>query len=327
MNIKNELEKRTHIFNNELKKYLVEKNPEMLYKSANHLLYGGGKRLRPSLAILCCESVSGDTAQVMPFAVALELVHNFTLVHDDIMDNSHMRRNIPTVHVKFGEPTAILAGDFLFAKSFEAMHSLSIDLPIFKELEYGLIKCVEDICKGQQLDMEFEKRTIVTEDEYLRMIQKKTAVLFRFAARGGAIIGKGSKDEINALTDYGRFLGLAFQIWDDYLDISSNESVLGKDMGNDIRNGKKTLIAVHSIENLDNKNKDILKNIFGNKNATDADIKKIFQLFKESKSIEYAKNVALDYSNKAKKSLKILKDSHAKRILEELADYSIRREK
>ena len=292
-----------------------------------YALAAGGKQIRPVLLLLANEAVGGQTEHALNAAAAVELVHNFTLVHDDIMDNSHMRRNIPTVHVKFGEPTAILAGDFLFAKSFEAMHSLSVDLPIFKELEYGLIKCVEDICKGQQLDMEFEKRTIVTEDEYLRMIQKKTAVLFRFAARGGAIIGKGSKDEINALTDYGRFLGLAFQIWDDYLDISSNESVLGKDIGNDIRNGKKTLIAVHSIENLDNKNKDILKNIFGNKNATDADIKKIFQLFKESKSIEYAKNAALDYSNKAKKSLKILKDSHAKRILEELADYSIRREK
>jgi geranylgeranyl diphosphate synthase type I len=229
--------------------------------------------------------------------------------------------------VQFGEPTAILAGDFLFAKAFEAIHNLSVDASIFKELNYGLITCVQDICEGQQLDMEFEQRKQVTEKEYLGMIQKKTAMLFRLAARGGAIVGGGTQKEIEALTDYGASLGLAFQIWDDYLDLSSDETVLGKDIGNDIRNGKKTLIAVHSLEHATGKDKQVLDAIFGNRDASEADIKKILVLFREIKSIDYAKTTALLYNDKAKKALEALRDSEAKEILKALADYSIQREK
>ena len=327
MNIKIELEKRADIFNNELKKYLQKGHPKTLYEASRHLPLGGGKRLRPGLAMLSCESVFANVQDVMPFAVALELVHNFTLVHDDIMDKSRLRRNLPTVHIKFGEPTAILAGDFLFAKSFEAMHDIPVDRSVFKELDYGLVKCIQDICEGQQLDMEFEQRINVTENEYIDMIHKKTAVLFRLAARGGAIIGSGTPEEIRALTDYGGFLGLAFQIRDDYLDLSSDETTLGKDIGNDIRNGKKTLIAVHSLENAAGKDRKLLENIFGNKDASERDIKKILKLFRDIKSVEYAKKTAVQYSTKAKKALEVLRDSDAKNVLKELVDYSIKREK
>ena len=327
MDLKAELDNRADTFNSYLKRYLQEGKPAKLYNAAKHLPLAGGKRLRPSIAMLSCESVFGDIKKVMPFASALELTHNFTLVHDDIMDKSNLRRNLPTVHIKFGEPVAILSGDLLFAKSFEAMQDLSIDMSIFKELNYGLIHCVLNICEGQQLDMEFEQRKRITEKEYVEMIRKKTAVLFRLAARGGAIIGSGSKKEIDALTDYGSFLGLAFQIWDDYLDISSDEKILGKDIGNDIRNGKKTLIAVHALEDATGEDKKLLDSVFGNKDALETDIKRILKLFREIKSVEYAKNTALDYNKKAKKSLEILRDSDAKNILKELADYSIKREK
>ena len=274
MNLKNEIKKRADTFNKFWQKYLQEKKPVKLYDASKHLLLGGGKRLRPFLTMVSCESISGDVENVLPFATALELMHNFTLVHDDIMDKSNLRRNLPTVHVKFGEPTAILAGDFLFAKSFEAMHDVSIDLPVFKELDYGLIDCILEICEGQQLDMEFEQRKRITEKEYLEMIEKKTAALFRLAARGGAIIGGGNTQEIKALTEYGLSLGLAFQIWDDYLDLSSDEKTLGKDIGNDIRNGKKTLIAVHALEHASGEDKELLDNIFGNRNASESDVKK-----------------------------------------------------
>jgi len=327
MDLKSELEKRANRFNLELQKFLRDGKPQILYDAARHLPMGGGKRLRPCISMLACEAVSSDSKKVMPLAIALELVHNFTLVHDDIMDKSHLRRNLPTVHVKFGEPTAIMAGDLLFAKAFEAIDGLYSDTSIFKKLNLSLVKCVEEICEGQQLDMGFEKRTNVTEKEYLEMIQKKTAVLFMLAAEGGGIVAVGSEKEVKALEEYGRCLGLGFQIWDDYLDMSSTEEMLGKDIGNDIRNGKKTLIAVHSLNNAMGDDKKILNEIFGNRNASNEDIKKVFNLFRKTKSVDYAKNTALKYNSQAKKALDALHSSDAKQILIKLADYSIQREK
>ena len=151
--------------------------------------------------------------------------------------------------------------------------------------------------------------------------------MFRLAARGGAVIGGGNQDEIKALTDYGLFLGLSFQIWDDYLDMSSDEKTLGKDIGNDIRNGKKTLIAVHSLQNATTEDKKLLDAGFGNRKASDDEVKRVFTLFNKMGSIDYARNTALNYNKKAKEALEILRDSEAKEILKELADYSIKREK
>ena len=177
MDLKQELKKRADFFNGRLEKFLDEGEPETLYNAARHLPLAGGKRLRPCLAMISCEAVSGDVINVIPLSIALELIHNFTLVHDDIMDKSKLRRNLPTVHVKFGEPTAIVAGDLLFTKAFESMHDIQGDPSLFKNVEFGLIDSIREVSEGQQLDMDFEKRKIVTEDEYLEMILKKTAVL------------------------------------------------------------------------------------------------------------------------------------------------------
>jgi len=327
MDLKQELSKRADVFNIELEEYLKSGQPKSLYDAARHLPLAGGKRLRPCISMLSCDAVGGDVKRVMPFAVALELIHNFTLVHDDIMDKSNLRRNMPTVHVKFGESTAIMAGDLLFAKAFEVMHSIFGDPSVFKEVDFGLVLCIREICEGQQMDMEFERRQDVLEEEYLEMIRRKTAVLFKFAAEGGAILGGGTREEIKALSEYGESLGLAFQIRDDYLDMSSDEGTLGKDIGNDIRNGKKTLIAVRSISNAVGDDKKLLEKIFGNGDASEQEVKRVYDLFKEMKSIEYAKNTAFEYSIKAKKALDVLDDSDAKQVLIGLAEYSITREK
>jgi geranylgeranyl diphosphate synthase type I len=327
MDLKSEIKERAEVFNRYWVKFLQEKEPSILYKAARHLPLAGGKRLRPFLAMVSCESVGSDAQKALPFAAALEILHNFTLVHDDLIDKSELRRNLPSVHIKYGEDTALLAGDFLLAKSFEAMHDLCVEPKVFKELDFQLVKCILEICEGQQLDMEFERRKQVREEEYLNMIRKKTAALFRLSAWGGAIIGGGSYREIEALSNYGLYLGLSFQIWDDYLDISSDEKTLGKTIGNDIRNGKKTLIAVYTLENASATGLKFLSEVFGNRNASDEDIKKVFLLFKETGSIEYARNKALEYCKMAKKSLDVLKDSNAKDILKNLADYSMEREK
>jgi geranylgeranyl diphosphate synthase type I len=327
MDLESELKKRSDFFNVQLEKFLRNGSPDNLYDAARHLPLAGGKRLRPFMAMVACETVKGDIIKVIPFSIALELVHNFTLVHDDIMDKSKLRRNIPAVHIKYGEPTAIIAGDLLFAKAFESMHNISTDYSTFKNIEYGLIDCVKEICEGQQLDMEYEKRKIILEDEYIEMIRKKTAIFFQFAAEGGAILGGGSPDETHALNEYGLNLGLGFQIWDDYLDISSDEKTLGKDIGNDIRNGKKTLIAVHCLNKATGEDKKLLEEIFGNRYATEQQVRQVYNLFIKLKSIDYAKNCAINYCEKAKKALEVLHDSDAKKILFDLAVFAINRRK
>lgn len=327
MDLNQELKKRRDFFNIQLEKFLINGYPENLYNAVRHLPIAGGKRLRPCTAMISCEAVNGDIKNVISLSIALELIHSFTLVHDDIMDKSKMRRNIASTHIKYGEPTAIMAGDLLFTKAFESMHNIPTDCDVFKNVEFGLIDCVKEICEGQQMDLDFEKRKIVTENEYIEMIRKKTAVFFQFAAEAGAIIGRGKREEINALNEYGLNLGIGFQIWDDYLDISSNIKTLGKDIGNDIRNGKKTLIAVHSLNNAVGKDKEIIEKIFGNPKASDKEIKEIYDLFNKLGSIEYVRKKAINHCEKAKNALKVLKETNAKNILMELANYTISREK
>lgn len=326
MDLISTLKNKAEEFNTYWKKYFPEGEPATLFNASWHLPSGGGKRLRPILAMLTSESITDTYKEVLPFAAALELIHNFSLVHDDIMDKSTLRRNLQTVHIKYGEPTAILAGDYLFAKAFEALHDLTVNNNLYKQLNYGLVNSILDICEGQQLDMEFEQRSLITESEYLDMIMKKTAVLFRISARGGAQIANASQDIVNAMSDYGLYLGLSFQIWDDYLDLSSDSTTLGKDIGNDIRNGKKTLIAVNAIQNATGPQKDLLNRAFGNPQATETEIQDVFALFKDLNSIEYARSMALEYNKKAKECLNMLRESSAKQILNNLADFAIQRE-
>jgi geranylgeranyl diphosphate synthase type I len=327
MDLQNELLKRTTLFNDYWQRYFPSKKPVLLYEAAQHLPFAGGKRIRPFLTMISCESVSGDAQKVLPFAAGLELMHNFTLVHDDIMDHSKLRRNLPTVHVQFGEPAAILAGDLLFAKSFEAILHTPVDFSTFQQLQQGFIDCIIAICEGQQLDVEFEQRRTVTEQEYLDMISKKTGALFELAGKSGGLIGGGSPQEVSALQTYGMALGLAFQIWDDYLDMSSTKMTLGKDIGNDIRNGKKTLIAVHSLSHATGNPKKILDDSFGNHRASDHDVATVYDVFRELGSVQYAQQRAEQYVNQAKDSIKILKQSEAKDLLYQLIDYTIQREK
>lgn len=327
MDLKQELSKRKDFFDKELAKFLRNGEPDLLYNAARHLPLAGGKRLRPVLSMLSCEAVNGNIVDVIPLAIAIELIHNFTLVHDDIMDKSKLRRNLPSVHIKYGESTAILAGDLLFTKAFEAMHNLQVDLSVFKNVEYGLIDCTREICEGQQLDVEFENYKIISEEQYLNMILKKTAVLFMYASEAGGIVGGATREQANALSEYGKFLGLGFQIHDDYLDMSSAESVLGKDIGNDIRNGKKTMIAVHALTHAVGNDKKVLQKTFGDRNASDENVQNVYNIFKKLKSIDYARHKAEEYCDKAKNALKILPDSDAKQVLLNLADYAISREK
>jgi geranylgeranyl diphosphate synthase, type I len=329
MDLGSEVVTRADIFNKVLEEFLKRSQPTNLYDAARHLPMAGGKRLRPVLCMLCCEAVSGSHIDVLPFAIGVELVHNFSLVHDDIMDKSTLRRNLSTVHIEYGEPTAIIAGDLLFAKAFESLGSYPVDMKGFRRLYNLLIRSVINVCEGQQYDMNFEGRLLVSEEEYLKMIQMKTAALFRISSEGGALAGGANEHVQNQFAIYGNSLGLAFQIQDDVLDMSSTQETLGKDIGNDIRNGKKTLIAVHALTHATGNHRQVLKDIFGKVTATDDEIQQVHHIFKDIGSIDYAKDKAMAYSEQAIKALDDVADLEpsATSSLKELASYAITREK
>ena len=327
MDLKKEISKRGDVFNKELNSFLSHRKPKNLYEASRHLPMAGGKRLRPVLSMIASEAISGKYDDVIPFALAVEIIHNFSLVHDDIMDKSLLRRGMNTVHIQYGEPTAIIAGDLLFAKAFEALEKYPENFSAFRKLYAHLTRSVIEVCEGQQLDMNFEHRFDVEEKEYLEMIKMKTSALFRIACEGGALIAGADEGVQEALSKYGTSLGLAFQIRDDYLDMSSDAEILGKDIGNDIRNGKKTIIAVHSLTHATGDDKQILSEIFGKSTATSDDVKKVYHVFERVGSIDYAKHKAEEYSSIAKEALSILKESDAKQILIALADYAMTREK
>lgn len=327
MDLKKEISRRADWFNDELEQFLVRNEPSNLYDAARHLPLAGGKRLRPVLSMICCESVGGYDRDVIPFAIGVELIHNFSLVHDDIMDKSTLRRNLETVHIKYGEPTAIIAGDLLFAKAFEAMTLYPQGKSGFRKLYGHLLRSVIEVCEGQQFDMNFERRQMVAEEEYLSMIGMKTAALFRISCEGGVLAAGTSDDVQKNFSLYGSSLGLAFQIHDDFLDMSSTKETLGKDIGNDIRNGKKTMIAVHALSHAEGENQKVLKNIFGKATANDEEIQQVHGVFQDCGSIEYAKQKALEYSDTAIRALETVDESPAKNVLIELASYAITREK
>lgn len=311
---------------------VLKGKPDYLYSASSHLLKAGGKRLRPTLLILSSRVIGGSEEKAIPAAAAVEILHNFTLVHDDVMDMDDFRRGVPTVHKVWGIPTAIIAGDLLFSKSFEALlklKELNVDYKSIVKSAEILAHAASTIAEGQAMDMAFEERVDVSEEEYFAMIYKKTAVLFEAATKIGALIGGGSIHEIEALGTYGKYLGLAFQIQDDILGIIGEEKKLGKPVGSDIREGKKTIIILHALRKATPKEKEKILETLGNRTLCSEIIAEIITLFKDLGSINYAKELALKYANAAKTIIDNLdvKDMEAKEMLIELTDYVVKRVK
>lgn len=319
MNLIEEIKKRSVHVDEGIREMLPIKQPEELYKAARYLPDAGGKRLRPATVILAAEAVGSDLQTVLPAAVAVELVHNFTLMHDDIMDRDDVRRGMPAVHVKWGEPAAILAGDTLYSRAFEIITRMDNDpVRIVKCIDILARTCTE-ICEGQWLDVEFEHKDMVSEKEYIQMVEKKTAVLYGAACKIGALLGGSSLEVAEQMYEFGRMIGIGFQIYDDVLDIVTPEEVLGKVRGSDIMEGKKTLIAIHAL------NSGLKLEIFGKGKASKGQLEDAIRQLEEAGSIEYARNVALSYISEGKAKLDVLDDSEAKEILLAIADYMIER--
>jgi len=307
-----------------------EGEPKVLYNAANHLIKAGGKRLRPFLVLKSCEIVGGDTSDALPVATAIELLHTFTLIHDDIMDKDLKRRGIRTVHGIWGTPTAIIAGDLLFAKVYDAvLHHIDFKhVPpqrIFRVLDVITNTNVE-ICEGQVFDMLFEKSESVKEDDYFEMIGKKTAALLGASAESGAVVGGGSEDEILSLKRFAYYSGIAFQIVDDVLGLTADEKVLGKPIGSDLREGKRTLIIIHALAHADVQQRKKILSALGNKKISAEETKKVVGILNLLGSIKYASINAQHYLDMSNSQLDNFPDSPTKKLLLDLSSFMVHRE-
>lgn len=228
----------------------AELEPRALFEPIGYTLSLGGKRVRPLLCLLACRLYSDNIAIALPIARALEVFHNFTLLHDDLMDKSPIRRGQPTVYRKWNDNTAILSGDAMSIEAYRSLEGIENPQLLFKVLPF-FNKIAIEICKGQQYDMDFEVREHVSVAEYIEMIRLKTAVLLGAALRLGALAAGAYDSDAQILDEVGQALGLAFQIQDDYLDVYGDEKTFGKPIGGDIMNGKKTLMLLYTQAKLE----------------------------------------------------------------------------
>jgi len=302
----------------------LESEPQVLYRAARHIIDAGGKRLRPFLVLKSCKLVGGKEADALATASSLELLHTFTLLHDDIMDQDEKRRGFPSVHTKWGVPIAIVAGDLLFAKVYEAITKFTDTKRVKPKRILQVVKEVSEativLCEGQTRDILFETKEAVSEAEYFKMIEGKTAALFETSARCGGLLGGGTKSQVKRLGEFGFYAGIAFQVIDDVLALTADETVLKKPVGNDIREGKRTLMIVYALEKATRSQREKILETLGNKDASGEQIQETIRLIESLGAIRYAKKLANKYIKKAKKALSRFPDSEDKEDLISLAD-------
>lgn len=309
-----------------IKSYIGNEEPSNLMEATRQYPYRGGKRMRPAMAVACCGAVGGDRSKAFPLAVAVEYIHNFTLVHDDLMDGDESRRGMTTIHVKYGMPTAVLAGDALFAKAYQIICDLDIPAERMRSALRYVSKAVWDLARGQQMDVNNEGQ-IVSEDVYLETIKLKTSVLFAAAAAGGAVVGGADEKTAEAIHDYAIETGLGFQIFDDYLGIMGDPAKTGKSNCNDIRKGKCTVMVTHTIATLKDEAKLAeFRSILGKADATEEECAHAKQIMIDAGSIDYAMNMAKEKVDRAIETIGFLPESEDKEFMIALARYSIDRE-
>ena len=304
MKVSNSIKKNADFVNKFLRKEL-NGDPKQLYDAASHLIIHGGKRLRPYLVLKSCQMLGGKQSDAISAASAVEMIHNFTLVHDDIMDNDEMRHGVTTTHKKFDIPLAILAGDVLYSKAYNTISSKSkLSSNYTTELVSKLSKACIKICEGQVDDIKFaENKKIPTEKEYVKMIEKKTAVLFEVSCAMGAICAKRKQKDVKNLSAFGRNLGIAFQITDDLIGIIGDSKITKKPVGNDIREGKKSLPIILAIKKARGQNRTKIMRVFGNSGASKQQINLAVNVIRSLGVEKEVRDIALKYAQRAEKSI------------------------
>ncbi len=297
-----------------LAQYSVLKEPKTLYEPIHYILNLGGKRLRPVLTLMTSEIFGIDYKKALDAALSIEVFHNFSLIHDDIMDGAPLRRGQETVHEKWNLNTGILSGDAMLIMAYQLFENYSGDT--FKVLAQLFGKTAIQVCEGQQYDIDFEIRDDVSIQEYLTMIEYKTAVLLGAAMQMGAIVAKASKADQKAIYEFGKNLGIAFQLQDDYLDVYGDPVIFGKQVGGDIIENKKTFLYLKASELLDGENKEKLQSLYHKKTSPVSDkIGIVKQLFSSSGSENAIQTEIKNYTNKAFSVLKTINISEDKKSM------------
>ena len=326
--------------NQALPEELPDTEPERLYEATRYLLEAGGKRLRPTTVLLVAESLSGvdvnpetvdyrafppgdGEIDIMRAAISVEVIQSFTLIHDDIMDDDDLRRGVPAVHREYDLSTAILAGDTLYSKAFEAMADTGAEPDRAIRAVGELASTCTKICEGQSLDIDFESRDAVTPDEYLEMVELKTAVLYAASASIPARL-MGEPEAARSLYGYGLDVGRAFQIQDDLLDLTTPSEKLGKQRGSDLVEGKQTLVTLHARQQ--GVDVDGLVDTDSVEEVDEEEIEAAVEHLRESGSIEFARETAQGLVESGKANLEVLPDNEAHDRLDDIADYLIERE-
>ncbi|CAH0334434.1 hypothetical protein FVB9288_00015 [Flavobacterium sp. CECT 9288] len=278
------------------------KEPRNLYEPIHYILDLGGKRMRPVLTLMSAEVFDADYKKALPAALAVEVFHNFSLVHDDIMDDAPLRRGHETVHEKWNINTGILSGDAMLILAYQYFEQY--EPLIFRDLAKLFSKTALEVCEGQQWDVDFEDRTDVTIPEYLKMIQYKTAVLVAAAMKMGAIIAETSVENANLIYDFGLNLGLAFQLQDDFLDAFGNPETFGKQVGGDIIENKKTYLYLKAVAFSNEKEAEELKSLFSIQPEDSTDkIERVKALFNSSGASKATQDAIQDFTFKAFQTL------------------------
>jgi geranylgeranyl diphosphate synthase type II len=319
----NTFEELSNQFTTAFEKDHFPQHAETLYAPNRYFLKLGGKRVRPVLCLMGNELFDEILPDAWDVSTAIELFHNFTLIHDDIMDQAPLRRGMATVHEKFGTSTALLAGDVMLVTAYEYLNKVS---PTYsKKIIHLFNKTAREVCEGQQLDMDFEKADSVDFDHYQHMINLKTSVLLAASLQMGAILGGAGERNQQLLYEFGRKLGLAFQVQDDYLDAFGDPQKFGKQVGGDIKANKKTFLLIHALQAASERQKDELKELMTD--TSDAKVEKVLQIFRQCKVDEWAANLKEQYMQEAFQHLDdIAVLSKRKEPLKQLALFLVQRE-
>lgn len=318
------LEIYTQLIEEEIEKLSFPKSPSNLYEPLSYFLNLGGKRMRPILTLLGTELFGNDKGKAVSAALAIEIFHNFTLIHDDIMDEAPLRRNQQTVHTKWNNNIAILSGDTLFVKAYQSLAKQSKEhLPDLLDL---FNKTAIEVCEGQQMDMDFESRKDVSIDEYIEMIRLKTSVLLGCALEMGAVIGNASESDRKHIYNFGQNIGIAFQIQDDILDLFADPDKFGKQVGGDVISNKKTLLNLQAFQLASKEQKRILDKL-----STEMDFQLKISQTKEIYEIigarSHCEKEMEKYHIEAMKSLEAINiDEEKKKSLKSLALFLMNRE-
>jgi geranylgeranyl diphosphate synthase type II len=322
----NDLSHLQGLISAEVNKLTYPEYPAELYEPINYILSLGGKRMRPALLLMACELFGGDVNKAIPPALAIEVFHNFTLMHDDIMDKAPLRRGEITVHEKWNQNVAILSGDVMLIEGYKLM--MQVDNSILRQVLDIFNETAVGVCEGQQIDMEFEQQHHVTIDEYINMIRLKTAVVLGGALKIGALIGGAPQTDANLLSDFGVQLGIAFQLQDDILDVYGDPEKFGKQVGGDIISNKKTFLLIKALELAKGDDAMELNKLLSSPNTNSTQkVAGVTRIYNSLQIRQYAETAMQGYADKAFEALELinLPDTH-KQYLHDFADGLLVRE-